>query len=72
MDSFNALKQADEVRTFPNIDMPLPVLPAGQRTNRFTERVSNNHRTANINSVFFGILFLLHFFFFAAQKFILQ
>jgi hypothetical protein len=42
MDAFNALKQADEVRTFPNIDMPAPLHKPNARATarlRATEKV---------------------------------
>jgi hypothetical protein len=42
MDAFNALKQADEVRTFPSINMPAPInKPSARATARLraTEKV---------------------------------
>jgi hypothetical protein len=46
MDAFNALKQADEVRTFPNIDMPTPLHKPNARATarlRATEKVRLLH-----------------------------
>jgi hypothetical protein len=42
MEAFNALKQADEVKTFPSINMPMPLQkPTGRSTarSRYTEKV---------------------------------
>ena len=42
MDAFNALKLADEVRTFPSLDMPAPInKPTARATARMraTEKV---------------------------------
>lgn len=45
MDTLNALKQADDVRTFPSIDMPVPVVRKPKGDNRKHKTVSMTKRS---------------------------
>lgn len=71
MEAFNALKQADEVRTFPNIDMPTPLFKPNNTRARYTEKVPIF--IAHYLTDYFDLLgFRINTFIFTAQEFVLQ
>jgi hypothetical protein len=49
MEALNALRQADEVRTFPSIDMPAPIVKVKPKFNKVNSLSSDCHLLINLS-----------------------